>query len=256
MSTAAILGAFPNDIPSRALLAAAIEGKSKGRVILDESRGNPLEAGSVIVLNRNGTTYIGRGVSQEFFRTALSVLRRGRRLVLAMTARQEAEYDWNWVDDRPVFERFEYTELDWDVVANLSGRLPGHRSIVRIDRELFRRCVWHDEMCSMLGGEDQFLDNAIGICQMEGNDIITEAYGILSDTAGAEIGGITYEAYRRSGNGAVTCARLLTDFLRDCRPIYWCCDQDNVASASTAQRLGFENRSEYRFVIVPEAEES
>lgn len=253
-SVGKILDAFPEDIPSRALLGAAIEGRSKGRVILDESDDNPVESGAVIVLNKNGTTYVGRGASQEFFHETLSDLRRDQRLVLAMTSRQESEYDWDWLGERPVYERFEHADLDWNEVERISSKLPENRRIVPIDRALFNRCVWHDEISSMLGSEDQFLDNALGVCQMDGKNIIAEAYAILSDAAGAEIGGITHESYRRAGNGSITCACLLEKYLRENMPIYWCCDQPNVASAQTARRLGFRSKREYKFIIVPKEE--
>lgn len=146
-------------------------GRSGAQVILDQAQSDPGAAGAVIVHNRNGTTWIGRGSSQEFVRTTLSGLLREQRLVLTITARQDSAYDWSWAGERSVVERFEHTGLDWDVVAELANRLSSNREIVRIDRDLFRRC-----------------------------------------------------------------------------------DQDNVASAATAKRLGFRNRREYRFIVVPKIE--
>jgi len=247
----AILDAFPTDIPSRALLAAAVEGRSRGRVLSDQSRDDPVASGAVIVHNQNGTVWVGHGVSQDFLQAALSSLRHDHRLVLTMTPRQESEYEWNWAGERSSFERYEHTNLDWRLVEKLSSGLPENRTVAGIDRELFARCTWHDEMSSMLGDEDQFLANALGICQLDGPHIVTEAYAIVSDSAGAEIGAITHDSYRRAGNAAVTCALLLTGLLRDYDPIYWCCDGENVASARTAPRLGFRHRREYRFVIIP-----
>jgi len=246
-----ILDAFPTDVPSRAILCAALEGSSKARLITDESAADPVSSGAVIALGQNGTMFVGRGVSQAFFQSKLAELRQKQRLVLTMTRRQESEYAWDWLSDRRVVERYEHADLDMDVVIRHAKQAAEHRSFVPIDAELFRRCVWHDEMSSMLGDEAQFLEHGVGICQMEGDEIVTEAYAIVSDCAGAEIGGITHESYRRAGNAVATCAHLVVDHLARRRPIYWCCDQDNIASARTAKRLGFRDRREYRFIIVP-----
>lgn len=248
------LDAFPGDVPSRAILSAALEGRSRSRLVVDPSDSDPMSSGAILCRIENGTVFVGRGVSQRFFESALSALRREQRLVLTMTRRQESAYDWRWVGDRPVFERFEHADLDLDAVARWSDQLLESRTIVRIDRDLFRRCAWHDFMSSMLGHEDRFLADALGICQMDGASIVTEAYAIVSDSAGAEIGAITHEPYRRAGNAVVTCSRLIKQYLCDGAPVYWCCDQGNDASARTANRLGFRSRREYRFVIVPQAD--
>ena len=248
------LNMFPVDIPNRAILSAAIEGRSKSRLVADTTQTDPKSSGAALVHCHNGTVFVGHGVSQSFLESTLLNLRREQRIVLAMTRHQESEYDWGRLGDLLIVERYEYTNLDFDVVSRLLDQLPANRTIVRIDRDLFRQCTWHEEMRGWLGNEEYFLYNAAGVCQMDGESIVTEAYAISSENAGTEIGGITHQPYRRAGNAAVTFAYLIADYLRGFTPIFWSCNQDNLASANTAKRIGFRDRREYRFIIMQEAD--
>jgi RimJ/RimL family protein N-acetyltransferase len=247
----ASLESFPSDIPNKALLGAVLDGRTPGRLLQDRQHDDPVAAGAVIAVGENGSAWVGHGVSQRFLEEGLQEARKVIRLVLASTSEQESLYAWEWAGEREIVERWEHTDPDWEIVADEAARLAPGRTMRRIDRDLFRRCLWHESISNLIGSEDRLLEFGLGVCQMDGETIVTEAYAILSEHDGCEIGGITHEAFRRAGNATVTCARMLVDYLCDESTIYWCCDQENVGSAGTARRLGFRERRSYRCVIIP-----
>ena len=49
----------------------------------------------------------------------------------------------------------------------------------------------------------------MGLCLMQGNEIIVEAYASSFGHVTAEIGAVTHEAYRGKGYAPITCAYLI-----------------------------------------------
>ena len=47
---------------------------------------------------------------------------------------------------------------------------------VWIGRGVSQRCEWHDLISNMLSDEKHFPKNALGVCQMDGEFMVTEAY--------------------------------------------------------------------------------
>jgi hypothetical protein len=74
-----ILDAFPVDVPSKAILTEALEGRSKERLITDDSVPDRLSAEAAMALAQSGSIFIGRGISQRSPQSTLSELRRDRR---------------------------------------------------------------------------------------------------------------------------------------------------------------------------------
>ena len=250
----ATTAAFPADIPSAAILGAILDGRTPGELLVDPASDDAVADGAVIAVADNGTTFIGRGVSQGFLEAALSEARKPVRLVVTLTARQEAQFDWTWAGIKETIERFEHTDLDWGVVGSLADSASADRTMRRMDAHLFGRALWYKEISNLVGGADRLIDYGLGFAQLKGDTIVAESYAIISERDGSEIGGITHEAFRRQGNMTTTCAAMLTAHLSDVGPIYWCCDQENVGSWSTARKLGFRAKREYRFLIVPRPE--
>ena len=57
------LSGFPIDIPNRAILAAALEGRSKSRLVVDTSHTDPISSGAVLVHCHNGTLLLPTDVA-------------------------------------------------------------------------------------------------------------------------------------------------------------------------------------------------
>ena len=62
------------------------------------------------------------------------------------------------------------------VLAELRRRLPAGFELFPIDRQLIERCEWRSEMEFYCGSLDNFLLNGMGLCMMQGDEIIVEAF--------------------------------------------------------------------------------
>jgi RimJ/RimL family protein N-acetyltransferase len=234
---------FPPDVPNIVLLSAGLEGKSATHIISESDTSGIVRVGADL-------WWVTAGVTDSFLRNTLIELRRDATVILSMTPGQYQLYDWSWLDQERLIKRYEYHGRNWGVVDQLRKSLPATRKIRRIDAELFDRCAWKGTVSEIVGSPERFLEHSLGVCQMDETRIVAEAYAILA-SPGAEIGGITHEAYLRQNNATVTCARMMADHLRDVPEVYWSCHQENTASWKTAEKLGFGSRREYYFVVIP-----
>jgi RimJ/RimL family protein N-acetyltransferase len=242
------LSDFPHDIPNPALLSAALDGKSLSRRF--EGR-----TGQVVLRLSGGFSFASRHVDQPFLELAVNELRKHGRINLSMTREQKNAFTWSWAKKHTAVPRYIYADPDWPRVEAWSEAVPSGYRFKLIDGELFGRCEWHTVMSQMLGSEERFLSEALGICLMREDEIVTEAYAITSE-AGAEIGAITHPNHRGSKNGVSTSAYLMHTYLRDQPLINWSCDQENVGSWKTAERLGFTTKKEYQLITIPEESSS
>ncbi len=118
--------------------------------------------------------------------------------------------------------------------------------IQNIDEPMLERCEWRADMEFYAGSLSNFLANGLGLCMMQGNDILVEAYASAFGKTMAEIGAITHEAYRGRGYAAIACAYMIEACLQRGYQAYWSCDVDNPASIRVAQKLGFHRQEAYQ----------
>ena len=83
---------------------------------------------------------------------------------------------------------------------------------------------------------------------MRGDEIIVEAYASSLGRTQAEIGAVTWEAYRGNGYAPIACAYLMQLLERRGYRAYWSCDADNLASIRVAQKLGFRQEKVYQIL--------
>jgi RimJ/RimL family protein N-acetyltransferase len=114
-----------------------------------------------------------------------------------------------------------------------------------IDRELLERCEWRDDMASYCGSLENFLHNDLGLCLMDRDETIVEAYASAFGATYAEIGAITHEPYRGKGYAPIAVAYLIETLEQRGYHAYWSCDIDNPASAQVARKLGFRIERSY-----------
>jgi RimJ/RimL family protein N-acetyltransferase len=117
-----------------------------------------------------------------------------------------------------------------------------------MDEAVLGRCLWRDLMTSAYGTQERFLQHGIGLCLMAGHEICSEAYAVFFGGGRVEIGVITHEAYRQRGYATVACQHLIKHCETQGYPTYWSCEQDNVASAATARKLGYQVQKEYQWL--------
>jgi predicted GNAT family acetyltransferase len=95
---------------------------------------------------------------------------------------------------------------------------------------------------------ENFLLNGLGMCLMQDDEIIVEAYASSLGKPYAEIGAITHEPFRGRGYAPITVAYLMAALEQRGYHAYWSCDTDNPSSARVARKLGFRVERAYEFL--------
>lgn len=191
-------------------------------------------------------TYFSRATTQAFLDEALPRCRQMGEVWLiwpeGMSLHAPAP------GDARIVQRLE--SFDYDpgsaVLAGWRRSLPAGLAVRPIDRNLLERCEWRSDIEFYCGSIDNFLANDMGLCLMQGEEIIVEAYASSFGDTQAEIGAVTHAAYRGRGLAPIACAFLIEACERRGYHAYWSCDADNPASIRVARKLGFLREKTYQ----------
>jgi RimJ/RimL family protein N-acetyltransferase len=235
---------FDQTLPNDPVLWAVLQGRHAGRAWVDAIR-DP----SQCVLRTDAVlTFVSPQTGQGFLDAAIARARRAGAVWLVWSAGIYPQLRAPEAAD--VTARLEFYDCDprSRALADLRQRLPDGCEIQTIDRDLLERCEWRSDMEFFCGSLENFLANDVGLCMMQRDDIIVEAYASSMGRTQAEIGAITREPYRGRGYAPITCAYLIQVLeQRGYRP-YWSCDVDNPASIRVAQKLGFRQEKAYQIL--------
>jgi hypothetical protein len=219
---------------------AVLEGHAAGCIWTDDPA---CPAWAVLQEAGFGSLYLGGALDATVLRQVITRLHREGDVLIGL-----------WPGD----ERFGLLPAgpDYDgAVLEFSDRLksldaylqvPAGCEVRRMDRALFVRSRSCTLIAAIFGGVDKALSEGLGICLMEGEEILSEAFAGPAALGLIELGTETGEAVQRRGYATITCAHLA----RACEGLgyrtYWNCDKENRASAAVARKLGFETEREYR----------
>ena len=131
-------------------------------------------------------------------------------------------------------------------------QLPPDRQLRRMDAKLLERCMWRGLTLQTFGTADHFLENGLGMCVMDGDEICSEAYAYFLGAGKFEIGIVTNEKYRKQGNAYLACKALLQEVEQTGYPPHWSYFEDNTGSAATARKLGFSTLRDYQWFHYPQ----
>ena len=240
---------FAQEGPNSTMAFAVLEGRTAGRVFADD----PVSpTWSVVVASYYGVTVYGGPLEQEVLTSALAEVRQTQGLMLVGPPTWEGRLTPPEPAQR--IERLEF--LDYPSAAGHAGRvnqtLPEGCTLRRIDALLLARCLWQDEMLAAFGTSSNFLQHGLGFCLMRGEEILAEAYAVFLGAGRFEIGAVTAEAHRGQGYATMVCRHLCAECLARGAVPYWSCDRDNLASAATARRLGFQTERPYALLLYPQ----
>ena len=234
----ALPGLFDPHIPNNPALWAVFLGRHAGRALVDDL----LIPRQCVVRTDALLTYASCGISQDFLGRAIAHFRQSQRLWLV---RNQA--DPSAPSGYRMMPRLEFYDYDphSQVLADLRNQVPTGHELRTIDMELLQRCEWRDDMAFYCGSLENFLRYDLGLCLMQGEEIIVETYASALGSPYAEIGAITHEPYRGKGFAPITVAYLIEALEQRGYHAYWSCDQDNPASARVASKLGFKVEKAY-----------
>ncbi len=237
-SQPALAGLYNQAIPNNPALWAVFLGRHTGRALVDDSR-HPTQC---LLRTDAQLTYASRRISQEFLAETIAYFRHFGAMWLI-----HAQGDPPAAGSYRVMPRLEFFDYDphSTQLAELRSQLPGEFKLKIIDRDLLERCAWRDDMQFYCGSLENFLLHNLGLCMMDGDEIIVEAYASALGDHYAEIGAITHEPHRGCGYAPIAVAYLIEMVEQRGYHAYWSCDIDNPASARVARKLGFRVEKPY-----------
>jgi RimJ/RimL family protein N-acetyltransferase len=232
---------FDPDLPNSPALWAVLKGNHPGKAVTDNAQ-NPSQC---VLRTDAALTYFGYQTSQDFLNQAIAHFRKVGPVWLVWPHKTSLKPPE--IRHAEIVKRLEFYEYDPRayILDKLRGQLPHGHDIRTINAQLFKRCEWRAEMEFYCGGFSNFLTQGIGICMMQENEIIVEAYASSLGKTRAEIGAITRRAYRGRGYAPITCAYLIEACEQRGYQAYWSCDADHIASIRVAQKLGFRQERAY-----------
>jgi RimJ/RimL family protein N-acetyltransferase len=239
-SSVSLKALFDSQLPNSPALWAVLKGNHAGRALVDHP-----QAPSQSVLRTNAhLTYFNQETQQSFLNQAIAHLRRMGEVWLVWP--HQTSLCPPEVESAAIVERLEFCDPHPDTPSRLRSQLPSGFSMRAIDAQLLQRCTWREEMAFYAGSVENFLSHGIGLCMLQGDQILVEAYASALGKTRAEIGAITHQAYRGRGYAPIACAYLVDACQQRGYQPYWSCDADHTASIRVAQKLGFQQSNTYR----------
>jgi len=247
-------------LDSNLIVRAVIEGTSPGRVYVDDVN-RPKTA---FLCSVEGY-YLAGHVNNDAFNDSLNKLIFETFFAGDTVRKGETDvavgfYPDSWADKMPIIFRgrlplvtsrrhYVCTELkihDW------KNQIPEGFQIQRIDEKLLKRfgtkvpehiTQW---MEINWGSTSAFLEKGVGFCTLHGDKIVSWSLAdCVSDNA-CEVGIHTYEDYRRQGLATLTATAIVDYYLsNEFKFVGWHCDEYNLPSIKTAERVGFKLERKY-----------
>jgi RimJ/RimL family protein N-acetyltransferase len=126
--------------------------------------------------------------------------------------------------------------------------LPGGYRLAARDRRLLRQSFDYDSTLPAFGTEENILQHTLGVVVLHEGNVVCEAATGAPTHGLIEVGVTTADAHRRKGLARAACTKLIQECEARGYNTWWDCAAQNTASVRLAQRLGYCNGREYRFV--------
>jgi hypothetical protein len=232
---------FEPIIPNSPALWAVLEGKCGGKSLVDD-QDRPRQC----VLRTDAfLTYFGSYTGKKFLDQAITRFKKAGSIWLVWPVAPNLNPPL--IEEAKVVNRLEFINCDPDskTLVDLRNSLPKGCTIQQMDRNLFQQCNWRPEMVHYAGSESNFQKYGIGLCLLQDNKILVEAYASAMGNQKAEIGAITRKNYRGNGYAPIACAYLIEACRQRRCHVIWSCETDHQASILVAQKLGFQSERGY-----------
>ncbi|MFN2185725.1 MAG: GNAT family N-acetyltransferase [Anaerolineae bacterium] len=248
------------------MMHAAIEGRSKGRVYVDD----PADPEAAFVWTGTECAYVVGGQDNLEFLRALHELAveeimpaaksdgRDYLSLFSFPRSYATELESLFSDQIPLRTPLCTFSFDEDTFLSRHFAPPrqmaGAAALKRIGKEELAKpenSYLAGEIAVYWGSIDSFLEDGTGFGALEGENLVSwcyvQAYGQGSQT----IDIWTAPGHRRQGLGTLVAAAVIAKSLSDGYAPFWICDKANVASRRLAEGLGFQYTGDIFLVDVP-----
>lgn len=230
--------------PNSTMLFSTLAGRTLGRAFV-EDLDQPMNC--LLVMGFQHFSFTHASVDPQWLNETVAALRPHFSFILNWSPEMAA-----MMPPPPDFSR-EYAGHEFmEYHAQGDLHLPSGRRLQRMDADILARCTWRDLMLGGFGTTEHFLAHGLGMCVMAGDAICSEAYAAFLGAGKYEIGIVTNEQYRRQGNAYLACKGLLQLVAELGYPPHWSYFEDNIGSAATARKLGFDAQRDYQWWAYPQ----
>lgn len=235
---------FDPQAPAGLRCTAVLEGIDPGKIITDDPSAPRWAA---VWEAGDGILYTGGELETQTFHALIESLRREGEVLVGYWDPHDAIVSWLpsnptwWGTSYDFFDR----PADGTGLEAYVQLVQAEYTIREIDEKLLERCLWYEDTVRRHGNAKAFLEAGRGMCLMQGEDILCEAYAGKLILGTRELGVITQEAQRGRGLATLTCAHLVQACEHAGERTYWNCATTNLPSVAVARKLGY--RTELMF---------
>jgi RimJ/RimL family protein N-acetyltransferase len=242
------------------ITSAVIKGTSPGRIYVDRVK----DPRTAFMCTVEGYYLVGYD-SNDAFNTSLNRLIFGRIFAGDTVMKGETDvaigfHPDSWRDKMPIIfhgrlplttarRHYICTELRAD---HWEDQIPKGFQVKRIDKHLLQtpglEIPEHltDWMKTNWGSIDSFLHNGFAFCTLGDKQVVSWSVADCVSGDACEIGIHTHENYRRQGLATITAAATVNYALSNgFQYVGWHCDEYNLPSIKTAEKVGFKLERKY-----------
>ena len=223
----------------------------KGTVLADSSNYE-----SLVISTDSGLSYVtGQSTDELFLKNIVRIheasIKQGKRFTLF-----SSEANWNQAIEKCLEKKVRKIQryaFSFDLMAFKNRKRSDFSvfNVTTINQYLIEHCLEFDEKYyeEYWDSTENFLQNGIGFCVMDGERIISEGVSIFKSSNYAEVDIITDSNYRGKGLASIVAEQFINYCVSHNIHPRWDCDVDNVASINLGSKLGFINPKEYTVYI-------
>jgi RimJ/RimL family protein N-acetyltransferase len=240
---------------------AAIEGNNPGRIFVDD----PEQPHTALALTVEGTLLAGNfenpTTNEDLSRLFEERIFTGEVFVEEDWSMTLAVYPEAWeaklIELIPTHRAFvlpHYHYLCREVRFDWRRHLPKGYSVHRIDQDLLGdpALAIPEDIFDLIqrrwGGLDRFVTKGAGFCVLHDNEVVSRCIADCAAGDRIDLEAMTISAHRRRGLATVVSAATVEYCLSRGYTAVGChCEQGNLASWQTAEKVGFERTREYTY---------
>lgn len=210
---------------------------------------------TILIGTESGIYFVaGNENNQEFNEFLCELYRQRKNKELRFTLFSANEY-WDSVINelfKDNFKKMYRYSFEYDKkIVHENKRLENEYSIRKISEELITSSSEFNEdyYNEYWGSVANFTAKGFGYCILHKREVVCECTSIFASLQFSEIDIETYKDYRGQGLGLIAAKAFINHCLENGIQPRWDCDISNASSIRLAEKLGFDNPSEYSIFI-------
>lgn len=232
---------FSLDEPAGLRCQAVLDDRAAGAIFTDHPE---TPSWGVVQEAAFGSLYLGGHPSSALLAQLISDLRLKGDVLVGL---REGDPRWSLFPSAPDYSGYtlEFTER---AAGSALPEVPHGCVLRRLDHSLSKQILDRNLLIRMFGSIQNALEWGYGLCLLQGDELLCEAFAGPSAGELIEIGVETQPRHMHKGYGTLTCSHLISFMEQQGFNTYWNCAKQNLPSVALARRLGYQTEREYRLL--------